>query len=238
MRPLAALLLSASVALLAACSRDATTPRTDASAHAARPSEPTVGPTDPARRNAYYLSTCALCNRPLGYIGPAIDHTHAGRPLRFCATSCVDRFLADPAAGLAHADAVMIADQRPHYPPGPSIVSGRALGPAPVEIIWNNRLVRLADDDDRRAFLADPDRHLRALDDAVLAAQAPTYGMPTRCPVQGDILDDDVPIDIVIASRMVRVCCQRCVRVVRARPYQYLAMVDYANKEAAQRAAK
>ncbi len=31
--------------------------------------------------------------------------------------------------------------------------------------------------------------------------QAPTYGTPDRCPVQGDILDSDEPIDFVVANR-------------------------------------
>ena len=86
---------------------------------------------------------------------------------------------------------------------------------------------------ERVEILADPARFVRLLNQAVITTQTPTYGMPDKCPVQGDILPSDDPIDIVVANRMIRVCCGRCARVVRARPYQYLGMVEYANRQRA-----
>jgi hypothetical protein len=127
----------------------------------------------------------------------------------------------------------MIADQRPYYPLATSVVSGRPLPPTALEFVWGNRLFRVADLSERSVIERDPGRFLRALDAAVIAAQRPTYGMPDKCPVQGEILASDTPIDIVIAHRMVRVCCMRCAAVVRNRPSQFLALVDYANRHAA-----
>jgi hypothetical protein len=187
------------------------------------------------RGDSYYLSTCAICDRPLGYTGPALTIVHEQRELRLCSEACRERFLADPASGISHLDSVISQDQSSLYPCDRSVVSGKTLGPHPIEFVWCNRLVRVTDTGEQARFRADPERFVRLLDSEVILAQTPGYGMPKRCPVQGDILDSDEPIDIVVANRMVRVCCTRCVRSVRARPYQYLAMVDYANREAAQR---
>lgn len=123
----------------------------------------------------------------------------------------------------------IIDDHRSHYTLNTSIVSGRALPEHPVDFLVGLRLVRVGSDAERTQALRDPAATIRTLDRALIASQRPTYGMPAKCPVQGDILEGDVIIDFVIASRMVRVCCRRCERVVRARPHQYLAMVDYAN---------
>lgn len=183
-----------------------------------------------AHMDSYYLSTCALCGGLLGAKGESPEVIREGRRLRLCSSACVDAYDRDPAEGRQRVDSVMVADQRPFYPLTTSLVTGRPLGPHAVDFIWGNRLFRAADGAERDLILADPVRYMRALDEAVIAAQSPTYGMPDKCPVQGDILQNDVPIDMVVANRMVRVCCVRCARVVRARPYQYLGMVEYANR--------
>lgn len=182
----------------------------------------------------YYLSTCAMCDTLLGTRGEAIDCVLQQRELRFCSQVCRERWDADPLTARSRLDAVMTADQAPHYPLATSIVSGRPLGKRPLDVVCLNRLFRVCDASERGVLIVELERCMRLLDAACIAAQSPTYPMPEKCPVQGDILQSDTPIDIVIANRMVRVCCVRCMRVVRARPYQYMAMVDYANRESHQ----
>jgi hypothetical protein len=188
--------------------------------------------------DAYYLRTCAVCRAALGSKGEALDRRYRDRALRFCTSHCCDVFERDKDAGLARLDAEMIADQIPFYPLKVSLIDGRPLGEKPLDFIWGNRLFRAVDAAERDRILADPAEAMRRLDRAVIMAQRPGYGMPDKCPVQGDILPTDRIIDLVVANRMVRVCCIRCARVVRARPYQYLSMVEYANREAAGRRAK
>ncbi len=183
--------------------------------------------------DVYYMKTCAGCDALLGAKGEAIDVANAGRSLRFCSSACQTAFSRDPAAGLARIDAVMIADQRPHYPLTTSLFDDGPLGERPLAFIWGNRLFLARDEAERQRVLADPAAAICKLDRAVIAAQRPVYGMPNKCPVQGDILPNESRIDFVVANRMVRVCCARCVRVVKARPYQYLGMVEYANRQAA-----
>lgn len=196
-----------------------------------------VGASPARRGDGYYLSTCARCDRLLGSVGVAVDRVVGVRELRFCTPECETAFVGDLDAGTRHIDEVMARDQLPLYPIRTSIVSGKPMGEKVEDYVWCNRLVRLAEREERAAFLREPERYVAALDEQVLKAQEATYGMANRCPVQGDILSSDTPIDFVIANRMIRVCCARCVRSVRARPYQYLAMIDYANREARERGA-
>lgn len=184
--------------------------------------------------DAYYLAGCAACGGALGARGETIDIVLHRRDLRFCCSDCRDAFLRRPEQSLARLDEVMLRDQMPFYPPIGSLVSGRPLGPDAIDFIIGNRLVRVADDEERRRIMQSPERYISRLDDEVIRAQRPSYGMKTKCPVQGDILPGDPIIDVVVANRMIRVCCGRCVRVVRSRPSQYLGMVEYANRQAAE----
>ncbi len=221
-----------SAAGLSACSYD----RLPAST--SRPSRvPTVqGPAadnSPVEIDTYYLSTCAQCGGLLGAKGDSPEVVYNARSFRVCSLPCQEAFMRSPVATCERVDTAMIADQSPYYPLAVSLVSGRSLGEPPVEIIWGNRLFRAVDVAERDEILADPAHFVRLLNQAVITVQSPTYGMPDKCPVQGDILPSDDPIDIVVANRMIRVCCGRCARVVRARPYQYLGMVEYANRQRA-----
>lgn len=219
----------AACAILSACASD----RPAGSRDQEPPSSPQPASLSDATDH-YYLSTCALCGGLLGAKGESPEVIREGHRLRLCSSACVDAFDRDPAAGCQRVDTVMIADQRPFYPLTNSLVTRRPLGPHAVEFVWGNRLFRAADGAERDLILADPVRYVRMLNQAVIKTQSPTYGMPHKCPVQGDILPSDEPIDIVVANRMIRVCCGRCARVVRARPYQYLGMVEYANRHRAE----
>ena len=182
--------------------------------------------------DAYYLDICAVCSGRLGGKGDAIPRRFDGREVRFCQRACEETFQRDAAAGMTALNALLTEDQLPYYPLSTSVVSGKALGDRPVDVFWGNRLVRLADAGEKRAFLAQPERFIDILDAACIVRQQPNYAFP-KCPVQGDILPgDDVEL-LVVANRMVRVCCHRCVNSVRSRPGQYLTIIDYANRRAA-----
>lgn len=181
------------------------------------------------------MSRCPLCDSYLGSRGEAVGIIHSGRQIRLCRDSCRLAFKGDPSKALARIDAVLIADQMPYYPLKMSLFEARPLPECPIDFIWGNRLFRAVDTVDRDRILANPEAAIRRLDQAVIVAQRPTYGMPDKCPVQGDILPNEARIDIVVANRMIRVCCGRCVKVVKDRPYQYLAMIAFANRERALR---
>lgn len=206
------------------------------------PADQGAGPAVPKSDDAeadfmdrFPMSRCPLCDSYLGSRGEAVEIVHSGRQIRLCCDSCRLAFERDPSKALARIDAVLIADQMPHYPLKSSLLDARPLPERPIDFIWGNRLFRAVDAADRDRILDNPVTAIRRLDQAVIEAQRPTYGMPDKCPVQGDILSNEARIDIVVANRMIRVCCGRCVKVVKARPYQYLAMVEFANRERALR---
>ncbi len=211
-----------------------TVPTATTAATAARPAHPMPLPKD--FMDGYYLRTCGLCGVLLGVKGEALDLRHEGRELRVCSETCRGELERDAAVALAKIDAALMTDQRPYYPLKTSLISGAPLGAAPLDFVWGNRRFRVCDASERAQVLADPVKSIRALDRAVISVQTPTYGMPEKCPVQGDILPTDRKIDFVVANRMIRVCCGRCVRIVKARPYQYLGMIEYANRAAVEAA--
>jgi YHS domain-containing protein len=197
-------------------------------------SESADNETGTRRGDPFYPATCAVCATPRWKTGTSITHLHAARELRFCSAGCRQQFAADPAGVLRELDEFLINDQRPHYPVTTSIVSGEPLGEYPLDLIWHNRLIRLAAEKEKSEFLARPEAYLAKLDQAVIRAQSPVYG-PTKCPVQGDFLDESQIVEIVIGNRMIRLCCAKCAVIVRRNPAQYVVMVDSSNREAARR---
>lgn len=187
-----------------------------------------------SKMDRFVLDYCPLCSTRLGTRGETVVIALDGREVRLCSGPCHERLDANLDLARRRIDAPLIADQASHYPLDASLIDGQPLGESPVDFIWGNRHFRAHDDAERRAILADPLPALRTLDSAVIRAQRPGYGMPDTCPVQGPILENEARIDLVVANRMVRVCCERCARMVHEHPSQYLSLVEYANRAAAE----
>lgn len=186
-------------------------------------------PTEPYLGDRYYFDRCPECNRLLGTRGDVIERWWDLRQVRFCHADCVATFESDLAAGFARLDAKMLADQLPLYPLATCLVTGVPLPETPVDIIFRNRLIRLADESARKAFLDDPARYWALLDEAIISHQSKRYWI-TKCPEQGTTIDPrtDFLFTVVCAQRIVRVCCDDCHDRVKARPSQYLPLIDSA----------
>ena len=193
--------------------------------------------TTTIRGDPFYITLCATCDKERFRTGAATAKIYDSRELRFCSDECRAEFEADFAKHVSILDARLIVDQKPLYPLRTSIVTGKALPEEPIDFIWNNRMFRVADESERAKLLEDAEKHLAALDLAVIEAQSPIYG-PTKCLVQGDFFDTESIKEIVIGNRMIRLCCRSCVRAVRDNPGQYIKMLDSANREAAQKRRK
>lgn len=218
MNPLARVLCGLLALLIAACAQ--------------RPGTPGPTTADAAARlgDGYYLTGCAHCGEPLGARGEAIKTLQGQREVLFCRAECRESFERDRAAGLARLDAVMIEDQRPIYPTATSVVSGRPLGERPVDFIWYNRLVRVADERERAEFVRDPGPALERLDAAVIEYRTPYYTID-KCLIQGVPLPEGKALDVVVANRLFRVCCGQCAMRIRNNPRMHTAIVDYSWKE-------
>jgi len=175
----------------------------------------------------YTLNVCSISGEELGGMGEPISLVQDGRDLKFCCSGCPPRFKADVAKGLAKIDALMITDQKPDYPLKTDIVTGEAL-PADdkvVDVIYFNRLVRFASQKNAQTFMKGPDAYITKLNDAVIAAQKDHYPID-KCVVSGEKLTGKEDVQGVYANRLVKFCCDDCVKDFAKTPAKYLSMLE------------
>lgn len=155
---------------------------------------------------------------------------HEGREVRLCCESCVGKFQKDPAKYLAAMDEQAAEAQRPLYPMTTCVVGGGELGSMgePHELMHEGRLVRLCCEGCVGDFQKDPAGHLAKLDQAVIEQQSASYPLKT-CAVSDEALGAmGAPTDVVVANRLVRLCCEGCEPGLREDPAAALAKVDAA----------
>lgn len=162
---------------------------------------------------------------------------HDGRELRLATEANVEAFHAEPDKYLAQVDQRLIEQQSPLYPMGTCIVSDQALGTMgdPVDYLYGNRLVRFCCKMCKGRFERDPAKYLATIDAAVIEAQKADYPSVT-CVVSGDEFGGDMgePVDYVLGTRLVRLCCKMCIEDFEANPAAYLTepQADGEQKEA------
>lgn len=179
----------------------------------------------------YPFSTCPVTGEQLGGMGEPFVKLYDGREVRFCCDGCTEGFEKDKAGNFAKLDEKIVKDQLPLYPLRTSVVSGKDLPEHPVDFVFGNRLVRVRDEAERAEFQKDPKRHLAVLDTAVVAAQGAGYVL-AACPVSGEEYGGAMgePVDVVVAGRLVRLCCKGCKKDVETDPAKFVALVDAARK--------
>lgn len=195
-----------------------------------------AGKTPQARFSGdpYLLDTDAVSGEKLVALEKQIVIEHEGRELRFNSEESARAFRSAPAGYVADVDAALVRLQLPFYPLETCPVSGEKLGEmgAPVDSVYRNRLVRFCCEDCKSKFLADPDKVIAKLDEAVVAAQGPKYPLAT-CVVSGDELGGAMgePIDYVVGNRLIRLCCKGCKKQIAKDPLSFLAKLDAAKAE-------
>ncbi len=126
------------------------------------------------------------------------------------------------------ADKEVIREQKPSYPLTTCVISGHELGKdgAPIEQVANGRLIRLCCADCVAPITKDPSAALRKIDEAVVAAQKPTYPLKT-CPVTGETLGAGA-VDHVYGTRLVRLANADAVAQFTKDPKSAMVKVDKA----------
>jgi hypothetical protein len=176
----------------------------------------------------YTLNTCPVSGKELGSMGDPIVLDHEGREIKLCCGGCKDPFTADPAKFLEKVDAKMIEQQDDDYPLDTCIISGKALDSKgePVSIIVANREVKLCCGGCVKPASADAEKTIAKLDEAVIAAQSDDY-KATKCPISGKELGSmGDPIDLVVANRLVKICCAGCEKGVMKDPLAAFSKID------------
>lgn len=203
---------------------------------AARPADP--GQRDDAAAEAesqmlaslYPLSVCPVTGKALGSMGAPVVKKYDGREVRFCCAGCVPKFDSDLQTSFSKLDKQIVASQLPLYPLQTCVVAGGRLGSMgePDNFVYRNRLVRFCCAGCRGNFQKDPAKYLKLLDNAAAAQQRASYPLKT-CPVSGQQLGSmGDPAEMVLAGRLVRLCCPPCAEEVRKNPSRVLSQINAA----------
>jgi YHS domain-containing protein len=115
------------------------------------------------------------------------------------------------------------------YPLATCIVSGETLDPSDtVTKEYDGRQMRFCCNRCVKKFEKDKGGYLAKLDAAIIADQLPGYPM-TTCPVSGEELGGmGDAVNHVVGNRLVRLCCEKCVKRIDADPATYIAQLDAA----------
>lgn len=174
----------------------------------------------------YTFGTCAVSGAPLGSKGDPIAHIEDGREVKFCCAGCKPKFESDPSSFLGKVDKEVIAQQKNFYPLQTCVVGGGELGSMgePIDLVVNNRHVRLCCAGCKKKLEADPAAYVAKLDKAVIAAQTKQYNLK-QCPISGEALNAKA-LNVVVGNRLVKICCAGCESKVKANPAAMFAMLD------------
>ena len=176
----------------------------------------------------YTLSTCPVSGQKLGSMGDPITVMYENRQIILCCAGCQAKFEKEPQTYLEKVDKEMIKDQLPYYPLDTCIISKQKLTAMgePINRIYNNRLVRFCCNNCVAGFEKDPETYLTKLNAAVIEKQkdSPTLKMCVVSNEENGSMGKG--IDLVIANRLVRVCCGGCVKPIYTNPQKYLSKLD------------
>lgn len=180
----------------------------------------------------YTLDTCPVSGGKLGSMGDPIVSKYDGREVRFCCGGCIGKFEADQAGYWEKIDKQIVADQIRYYPTETCVVSGEPLAEngedIAINMVYGNRLVRLCCKMCEREFKADPKKFIAKLDKAAADAQRKDYPMESCAVAGGKLGSMGEPVELVVAGRLIRLCCAGCKPKVAADPAKYVTMVDKA----------
>lgn len=173
----------------------------------------------------FALNVCVVSGEAIGAGDPVLA-VHDGRQVRFCCAGCVSKFSADPVQFIAKMDKMMIKQQEAHYPLTTCVVSGKELTADMPSKIVNNRLMKFCCENCPKSAAATPAKFIAKLDEAIIVAQSETYTLKT-CPVSGKELGSmGDAINIVVANRLIKICCAGCEKPVLKQPAKMIALVD------------
>lgn len=174
----------------------------------------------------YALNVCPVSGEPLGSMGDPLIFNHDGREIRFCCSGCEPMFKAEPAKYLAKLDELMTKEQEKFYPLTTCVVSGEELDENAESRIVNNRLMKFASAEYAATAAKTPEKFIAKLDEAVIERQSKNYPLKT-CIVSGQELGSmGDPIKMVVANRLIELCCAGCVKTANKYPAKMIALID------------
>jgi hypothetical protein len=125
-------------------------------------------------------------------------------------------------------DAAVINAQLPSYPLDTCVVTGKKFSaekPA-VDVVVNGRLIRVCCSRCETKVKENSADAVAKIDAAVIKAQKPLW-LLKACPVSGEAMGSmGEPLDFVVGTRYVQLCCKGCTRAVKKDPAAFLKKLD------------
>jgi len=121
------------------------------------------------QNDAYPIDYCIVSGEKLGGMGDPVKFDYEGREIEFCCGNCIATFKKDPEKYLNKLDAAIIEKQSATYPLSTCVVSGEKLGSdmgKPVDMVYNNELVRFCCNGCVKDFKKDPDKYMKKIHEA------------------------------------------------------------------------
>jgi YHS domain-containing protein len=180
--------------------------------------------------SAYPLDTCSVTGMKLGSMGDPIAYNHEGRDIKFCCVGCIGKFESDPATYIKKIDDGIKKNQAADYPLDTCVISGEKIGGMmgkPVDIVHDNRLVRLCCNACGAEFKKDPAKHLAKIDKAVIDMQKEHYPM-MNCVVNPSHKLGEKAVNHVHANKLVRVCSDSCAAEFNKNPTKHMDTLNSA----------
>lgn len=131
-------------------------------------------------------------------------------------------------------DEAEIKRQSYSYPLKACVVAGKEFSREvqPHSFLVEGQLVRTCCEKCEKTVREDPKEYLAKIEKAIIAEQVERYPF-TKCLVSDEALDSmGGPLDIVHASRLVRLCCKGCTKAFNKKPEIFIAKIDEAMKAA------
>jgi len=114
------------------------------------------------------------------------------------------------------------------YPLDTCIVSGEKIGTMGKAVIYDyeGREIRFCCPACVEKFQKSPEEYLKKIDAAILQQQLPIYPIDV-CPVTGNKLGEiGEPVNIVYKNRLIRLCCNGCIKAFDQLPAPFLEKLD------------
>ncbi len=183
----------------------------------------------------YSLDTCAVSGKALDAKGSPTVNLIDGREVRTCCSGCAKKLKGDGAAAiLEKLDAKLIADQKALYPLETCVVSGKALEKdSLVAFVAGNRLVKTCCSKCAAKVAKAPAKFIAKLDEAAIKAQDKNYPLDTCVVAGGKLGKMGEPYSLVVAGRLIKLCCDGCASKIQKNPASYLSKIDMALGHAA-----
>jgi YHS domain-containing protein len=119
------------------------------------------------------------------------------------------------------------------WPLDTCIVAGEKLGPLSEQVIdvHEGREVRTCCKNCLTKFKAEPEKYLKAADEAIIAEQLPHYPLKTCVVETADVLPAGAhgeAVNVVYKNRLVRLCCKGCVKPFMEAPGPSIELLNAA----------